>query len=250
MIPLQIICEDSNFEDEARVLQEKFKEVAFEESFALVYIDNRLELRNLDKDLFGSVYVDFVSGALAHRAKYGGGNGQAVAKSVFSKMAEKPHVFDATGGLGRDAFILSYLGCHVEMFERNPVVRTLLADGLRRGYEDPLLQEWLPDRLKLREELSILELDDTKQCDVVYLDPMYPNIGRKAQVKKDMFLFHEIVGPDNDADALLPKALNIATKRVSVKRPKSAPFLNGIKTYSCIETKAHRFDIYVPNKKS
>lgn len=248
MIPLQIICEDSNFEEEAKVLQEKLKEVAFEESFALAYIDNRLELRNLDKGAFGSVYVDFVGGALAHRAKFGGGNGQAVAKAVFSKMSEKPHVFDATGGLGRDAFILAYLGCHVEMFERNPVVRALLADGLRRGYADPVLQEWLPQRLKLREESSILELDDTKQCDVVYLDPMYPDTGRKAQVKKDMFLFHGIVGADADADALLPKALNIASKRVSVKRPKGAPYLNGIKTYSGIETKAHRFDIYVPNQ--
>ena len=40
-------------------------------------------------------------------------------------------VVDATGGLGIDAFVLTYFGVHMTIIERNPIVYTLL----REGYE-------------------------------------------------------------------------------------------------------------------
>ncbi|MFA0521778.1 class I SAM-dependent methyltransferase, partial [Vibrio sp. 10N.222.55.E8] len=68
-----------------------------------------------------------------------------------------------------------------------------------------------------------------EQPDVVYLDPMYPhpeNKKKSALVKKEMRVFQSLVGADLDADALLQPALTLASKRVVVKRPDYAAWLN------------------------
>ncbi|MCX2957807.1 MAG: class I SAM-dependent methyltransferase, partial [Serratia symbiotica] len=88
---------------------------------ALVLTPERLELRKRDELKLGAIYVDFVSGTLAHRRRFGGGRGEAVARAVGLKGSELPDVVDATAGLGRDAFVLAALGCRVRMLERHPV---------------------------------------------------------------------------------------------------------------------------------
>lgn len=221
------------------------KSLSFNARYCLMKTDHHIELQDLDSGSSG-LYVDFVGGRLGYRRLHGGGVGQAVAKAVFSKSRERPLVYDATAGLGRDAFVLASLGCKVVMFERNPVVRVLLEDGLRRGYEDSEIGELLRRNLVLSPHLSILELPDEKCCDVVYLDPMYPEKKGSALVKKDMQIFHSLIGRDDDADDLLPKSLHIARGRVAVKRPRGAPYINNLKTDNCIETRSHRFDLYLP----
>jgi 16S rRNA (guanine1516-N2)-methyltransferase len=81
--------------------------------------------------------------------------------------------------------------------------------------------------------------------DVVYLDPMFPHKKKSALVKKEMRVFQSLVGPDLDADALLPAALAVAGKRVVVKRPDYAGWLNEMAPNSAIETKSNRFDLYI-----
>ncbi|GAM77379.1 SAM-dependent methyltransferase [Vibrio ishigakensis] len=84
--------------------------------------------------------------------------------------------------------------------------------------------------------------------DVVYLDPMYPhpeNKKKSALVKKEMRVFQHLVGADLDADGLLTPALELATKRVVVKRPDYANWLDEKKPSMAIETKKNRFDVYV-----
>lgn len=60
-----------------------------------------------------------------------------------------------------------------------------------------------------------------------------------------MRAFHDVVGSDTDADALLAPALALAHKRVVVKRPGYAGFLAGQKPSMSIEGKNNRFDVYV-----
>ena len=81
-----------------------------ESPLALVKTETHLALRKLDEPKLGDVFVDFVAGAMAHRRKFGGGRGEAVAKAVGIKGAELPSVIDATAGLGRDAFVLASIG--------------------------------------------------------------------------------------------------------------------------------------------
>lgn len=88
--------------------------------------------------------------------------------------------------------------------------------------------------------------DITPPPDVVYLDPMYPHRQKSALVKKEMRVFQSLVGPDEDADALLEPARRLAKKRIVVKRPDYAPPLAGIVTQAAVVTKSHRFDIYPP----
>jgi hypothetical protein len=92
-----------------------------ENLMALVMTPEHLELRKRDEPKLGGIFVDFVGGAMAHRRKFGGGRGEAVAKAVGIKGSYLPDVVDATAGLGRDAFVLASVGCRVRMLERNPV---------------------------------------------------------------------------------------------------------------------------------
>ncbi|MFJ5430725.1 16S rRNA (guanine(1516)-N(2))-methyltransferase RsmJ [Pectobacterium actinidiae] len=214
---------------------------------ALVLTAERLELRKQDEPKLGAIFVDFVAGTMAHRRRFGGGRGEAVAKAVGIKKDYLPDVVDATAGLGRDAFVLAALGCHVRMVERNPVVAALLDDGLRRGYQDAEIGSWLRERLTLLHASSLTALRDiTPPPDVVYLDPMFPHKQKSALVKKEMRVFQSLVGADDDADALLEPARALAKKRVVVKRPDYAPPLAGIPAQSMLETKSHRFDFYLP----
>ncbi|CAK9886722.1 MAG: Ribosomal RNA small subunit methyltransferase J [Candidatus Erwinia impunctatus] len=213
--------------------------------FALVFTGERLELRKCDEPKLGGVFVDFVSGTQAHRRRFGGGRGEAVAKAVGIKGNYLPDIIDATAGLGRDAFVLAALGCRVRMLERHPVVAALLDDGLQRGYQDSEIGGWLRERLSLIHASSFEALQQvTEPPDVVYLDPMYPHRQKSALVKKEMRLFQMLIGADDDADTLLAPACRLAKKRVVVKRPDYAPPLAGQATLAAIVTKSHRFDIY------
>lgn len=251
-ITLQLISESSR-PDFCRKFSQLCEEKGLihspDASLALVQTDARLELRKLDEPKLGAIFVDFIGGVLAHRRKFGGGHKEAIAKAVGVKKGELPNIIDATAGLGRDAFVLSAIGCHVCLVERHPVVSLLLQDGLNRAYEDKEMGEFLAEHLKLLPVCQIQDLDPIKEkVSVVYLDPMFPHKQKSALVKKEMRVFQHLVGADLDADSLLSPALTLAKKRVVVKRPAYAPFLAEKRPDIIRETKNHRFDIYLPPK--
>lgn len=248
LIPVQIILEDNSLSAEAEQLKAALAGVSAMAPFALVFTDGRLELQKLDEPKLGGVYVDLAEGAAAHRRKFGGGRGQSIAKAVGLKKGHNPTVVDGTAGLGRDAFVLASLGCKVWLCERHPVVHALLADGLRRAYLDAEIGDWVVKRMRLLPlgmALADVGAFTGEAIDVVYLDPMFPHKKKAALVKKEMRVFHSLVGPDLDADALLPQALQLAIARVVVKRPGYAGFLNEVAPAAQIETKNNRFDLYI-----
>ncbi len=256
-LPLQLnlICEDPSLSPRLEELATRWKLTHDESSlFALVLTSERLELRKVDEPKLGAIYVDLVGGAVGHRRKFGGGKGQAIAKAAGLNKGATPTVLDGTAGLGRDAFVLASLGCKVQMVERHPVVAALLDDGLERAKQDPDIGGWVSERMSLIHASSLNALDELasdtgfEKPDVVYLDPMYPhpeNKKKSALVKKEMRVFQSLVGADLDADGLLKPALELATKRVVVKRPDYANWLDEQKPSMAIETKKNRFDVYV-----
>ncbi|MGY2797799.1 16S rRNA (guanine1516-N2)-methyltransferase [Ewingella americana] len=243
-----LICEEGASQGALSILAERWNLTSDPDAnMALVLTPERLELRKLDEPKLGAIFVDFVGGTMAHRRKFGGGRGEAVAKAVGVKGSYLPNVVDATAGLGRDAFVLASLGCHVRMLERNPVVAALLDDGLERGYRDAEIGPWLRERMTLLHASSLTTLSElTPKPEVVYLDPMYPHKQKSALVKKEMRVFQGLVGPDEDADGLLEPARRLATKRIVVKRPDYAPPMADIAAQAAVITKSHRFDIYTP----
>jgi 16S rRNA (guanine1516-N2)-methyltransferase len=214
---------------------------------ALIQHVSHLELRQLDEPKVGAVKVDFTSDALTFRRLHGGGKKESIARAIGLKGQDSLQVLDATAGLGRDAFVLASLGCVVDMIERSPVVAALLQDGLDRAAIDHQLSNWLPTRMQLYHGVAKDLLNNWQgiRPDVVYLDPMFPHRKKSAAVKKEMRLFQQLLGPDEDADLLLKPALALAKKRVVVKRPSGAPFLADKKPQIEMLGKANRFDVYL-----
>ncbi len=243
-----LLCEEGADEGALSVLAQRWNLTSDPDAvMALVLTPERLELRKRDEPKLGAIFVDFAGGTMAHRRKFGGGRGEAVAKAVGIKGSYLPDVVDATAGLGRDAFVLASLGCKVRMLERNPVVAALLDDGLARGYCDAEIGPWLRERMTLLHASSLTALSElSPKPEVVYLDPMYPHKQKSALVKKEMRVFQGLVGPDEDADGLLEPARRLATKRIVVKRPDYAPPMADIAAQAAVVTKSHRFDIYTP----
>jgi len=194
----------------------------------------------------GPVRADFVSGAVAHRRQFGGGTGQLIARACGIKSGIRPTIVDATAGLGRDAFVLATLGCQVHMLERSPVVHALLAAGLEQALGVPELAETL-QRMTLERadgRIWLQNCPEQRQPDLVYLDPMFPHTDKKAQVKKEMLAFRELVGQDADDAELLDAAIRAARCRVVVKRARKAPAIAGHKPSHSLEGKSSRYDIY------
>ena len=219
---------------------------AEEGSLIISFIDNALSVCRVGKKE-KPVFVDFVGGKSGHRRKFGGGKGQDVAKAVGLNKGAKPFVIDATGGLGRDGFVLASLGCTVTLIERSPVIAALLNDGLKRARKDPEVGE-IASRMSLingdSKEVMEALFAEQKKGDVVYLDPMFPHREKSALVKKEMRLFQDLLGNDPDSDQLLEPALKLAEYRVVVKRPKGAPDLNLQTPTYRLEGKACRYDIH------
>jgi len=212
---------------------------------ALILTSKRLELRKRDEAKLGRIYVDFTSSTMTYRRRFGGGHHESIAKAIGIKKNYLPTVVDATAGLGRDAFLLASLGCSVHMLERHSVVAALLDDGLQRGYQNSKIGSWLREYMTLLHVSSVTYLANILlKPDVVYLDPMYPRRQKSALAKKEMHIFHSLVGTDDDADSLLSPARKLAVRRVVVKRPSYAKPLANIAAQAKIITKNHRFDLY------
>jgi 16S rRNA (guanine1516-N2)-methyltransferase len=213
-----------------------------EADFALQVGAAGLQLAALD-DSTGPIRVDFLSGAVAHRRQFGGG--EMIARAVGVKGGVRPFVVDATAGLGRDAFVLARLGCELTLIERQPLVAALLEDGLARALADPVVGK-IVARMKLvrGDAIALLASWSAPQPQVVYLDPMFPEREKSALVKKEMRLFRPLAGRDDDAPALLAAALAAASHRVVVKRPRKAPAIEGVAPSYALSGKSSRFDVY------
>lgn len=225
------------------------------EAFVFVLGLNGLVLHAVGGEHGLNIRADFHGSTVTYRRKQGGGKGQMIAKAVGVRGSVHPWVLDATAGLGGDAFVLASLGCRMTLLERVPAVRALLEDGMlqARRYaatEEPSLVEVL-NRMTLVEADSLdylRKISEADRPDVVYLDPMFPVRSKSAMVKKEMRVFHSLVGQDPDADGLLEAALSCARYRVVVKRPRIAPALVGPSPSHVLEGKSNRYDVYTLEK--
>jgi 16S rRNA (guanine1516-N2)-methyltransferase len=212
--------------------------------YRLTLTTERIELQPPPAYGFSPLDVSFNEGHAAHRLRFGGGRGQSIARACGLKSGNTPSVLDLTAGLGRDAFVLASLGCAVTLVERNPIIAVLLEDGLGRAIDDPEIGAWVSERLHLVQSEAMTYLRSCPEADVIYLDPMFPERRKSARVKKEMQIFHDIVGDDEDATTLLETARGMARQRVVVKRPRLAEPLGDQKPPACVTGKTTRYDIY------
>jgi 16S rRNA G966 N2-methylase RsmD len=169
------------------------------------------------------------------------------------------HVVDLTAGWGQDAwqFIQAGKATYVTMVERNPIVATLVRDGLRRlsiaQSSNNILHLREGDGIQVATEMMTTRQNTTTTTtddhplppavDIVYLDPMFPTRTKSAAVKKPMQILHALLDTQNENSSsatendnvlqqrllqeqtLLQTALRLAHQRVVVKRPIHAPYL-------------------------
>ncbi|MFO8044977.1 MAG: class I SAM-dependent methyltransferase [Halomonas sp.] len=211
--------------------------------------DGRLVLAGDARRYGQPLAVEFVSGKAAHRRRFGGGRGQLIARACGLAHGITPSIVDATAGLGRDAFVLATLGAPVLLVERVAAIVALLEDGLAHALGDVETAE-IAARMRLvhgdaATELEALVVAADFPSQVIHLDPMFPHRDKSALVKKEMRLFRILAGDDEDAPRLLEAALDVATHRVVVKRPRKAPPIEGPMPRHVIEGKTSRYDLYV-----
>lgn len=223
------------------------------DDFVLELTRDGLQLRWLARPEYQPLTLDYTRGRQAWRQQLGGGKQEAVVRALGVAHGFRPRVFDATAGLGRDGLMLAHAGCQVWLLERHPAIQALLEQAVlhlqqHQQHHDKLnwaAQVDVLPRGSLLEHSDIPSRWSELDIDAVYLDPMFPEREKSAAVKKDMQILQHLVGPDLDADGLLPMALALAKHRVVVKRPVKAPFLAGQKPSSQVLSKKHRFDVYV-----
>ena len=201
-----------------------------------------------DPKLTGSVRVDFISGQAAFRRRRQ--KKESLLRAVGCKGNALPKIIDGTGGLGRDSFLLAAAGCQVHIFERQPIIAALLADGLERARTHPETLE-IAGRIRLSVGDTVTAFRKMARCgeqvDAVYLDPMFPHRRKAALVKKELQMLQLLapVEQDGASEELLQAALAAAGNRVVVKRPVKAPFLTDLAPSHSLAGKTVRFDVYL-----
>lgn len=157
------------------------------------------------------------------------------------KPTKGMRIIDATAGWGRDAAILASFGAEVLMLERHPIMAALLADAFAQ--RPPNDQHQLSLSLWAGDAFQYLsDLPEKDYPDLIYIDPMHPQRSKTALVKKDMQVLQELIGPDEDALALIQLAITRVKHKVVVKWPQKISSL--LTPSSSVSGKTVRFDSY------
>lgn len=193
----------------------------------------------------GELRVDFVNGAVAHRLRFGGGRGQALAKAMGLRAGKTPKIIDATAGLGRDAFLLASLGAQITLIERSEEMHSLLVQGMDRAAKEGGEFREIIGRMTLLKG-DAKDLLPELSGEAILIDPMHPPRKNSALVKRELRQVREIVGTDDDASDLVRVALEHARNRVVLKWPSKADPIRGIRPCSHqIKGKSTRYDVFM-----
>jgi 16S rRNA (guanine1516-N2)-methyltransferase len=188
------------------------------------------------------VAIRYDSAAMLHRRH--GGQNELLGRAVGVKSDRHPVVFDATGGLGRDAFVLADLGCRVTLCEQTPALAWLLHDAILcaqvsryDGVRDAA------ERMTVHVGKS--EAQSLGAATVIYMDPMFPERKKAAAVKKEAMMLQYLSASNDGGESLMNWAWQQAVDRIVVKRPLKAPVLGKRKASFALSGKSVRFDVFV-----
>lgn len=199
----------------------------------LYLTDSKLKLR-----------ADFAD--MIPRLKKGVLDTELLVKAARIKKADHPlTAVDATAGFGEDSLLLAAAGFSVRLYEKNPVIASLLEDALSRAAEIPELKEAV-GRMRLAGTDSIEAMYAlTEPPDVVYLDPMFPKRRKSALIKKKFQLLQQLETPCGNEIELFEAALSARPRKIVVKRPAKGAYLAGRTPSHSFSGKAVRYDVYL-----
>lgn len=201
--------------------------------------DYKIELYNNKLSLLHSkdkhhVFVDFNSKQLKFRSQ-AHLNAELVIKAVLGKSKQATQIMDCTAGFGKDSYLMSLTGSKIIAYESNVLMYALLKDGLNRSDINNII---------LRKKDALREVKTT-DCQVIYIDPMYPATKKSAKNNKHMMFLQAFVGHQAQmAEELFTQAKQSNAKKIVIKRPVKASYVLDKKPTSQIIGKAARFDVY------
>lgn len=150
----------------------------------------------------------------------------------LKKGKSKPKLLDATAGfLGDSLLMLNFDIASIKCLERHPVSAVLAYNAISNS----------DFRLEFEHKSAI---DETDSFDVCYFDPMYSEKNLKTSPKKEMAVFRDVIGCDDDSLQVAHHLHSIATQRLVIKRSIKAPFLLENPHHS-IKGKSTRYDVYL-----
>ena len=245
---------------------DKLKELALQSNIDLhsAGADARFFFRALDQNVLelvdrnknskdfknnGSILIDFIQDKRHYQRKALRGKNELMAKALGLKLGFN-RVLDLTAGLAQDSVFMRCLGFEVEACERNPWIYLMLAMAHQKALESREHLELFKNiRFYFYDGKEILEkFSGNKDKTAVYIDPMYPEKKKDALPRKEMQIFRDLVGEDEDSEILVDLALKQGYQRVVVKRPLKAPPLRLGPQHS-FKGKAVRFDLYLGKAK-
>jgi len=199
----------------------------------------RIELTELQLHFVHS----FVSGPIAQRAAQ---SAQLLLKACNNKQRSLHRILDLTAGWGVDALILARHGQQVTLLEQHRLLHAIIAHALAELASTPAGAS-VAQRLSLEHTNSrhyLQNLDDAREFDCIYLDPMFAAHKSGAKPAKEMQILQALTG-NQDIESCFALALAKARRRVVVKRAAKAPPLAGSKPDLVQRAKTIRFDIYL-----
>ena len=245
-VAVVVETQDPRLLKESGLLQTKLGTQQGDPALIVYFGQNGVDIRSVVSPDKKGYQVDFTS---IDRRK---GAGNLSRKQVFPKAigASTETVIDATAGLGVDSAMLALMGYTVTAIEKSPVLSVLLRDGAHRASQDSELCDALGGRLVFLESDSLVTLRDIRAVDAVYLDPMFPPKRKKSALPQGSIqMLQHLVGYDKkeQVDKLFDAAMQVATKRVVVKRPNYAPFFSEQPTV-VHRGKLVRYEVYTPKQ--
>jgi len=188
------------------------------------------------------VTAQFDSSAMRHRRR--GGHNELLGRAIGVKENYFPTVFDATGGLARDAFVLADLGCRVTVCERVTVLAWLVQDALEAAQVSAHdhVREAVGRMRVIAADSAQLTVEERS---VLYLDPMFPERKKAAAVRKEAAALQYLAEALEDEIDLWEWAWRQPVERIVVKRPLRAPTLGPQNPSHTLSGKAIRFDVFV-----
>lgn len=208
----------------------------------LYYLEDRLSFQLTNKKYKGPLFVSFKD--LERRASDSLFR-QNLIRALGLTKGRRPQILDATAGLGSDSFLIAAAGSDVVLFERNSIVYELLRDGLMRYAALGTRENEKIKRMRLFKK-DFLDTDAGQLSpEVVYLDPMFPRSKKNTLSKKPLNYLQKLLIEENDESRMLAMALEIATRRVVVKRGSHSAALGAGKIDFVFKGNSNRFDVYL-----
>ena len=187
------------------------------------------------------IHIDFLKGQMGWRLKRT--DHETLLKKALGKKKDNLTILDGTAGFLSDTLIFLALGHKVIACEQSRVLFILLNDAIHRARDELIFLT----NLDLVHGNAVDIYKNTKNIDLIYLDPMYPDNKKnnaRSGVMNDIKNILEIEAITNLEDQIFFDFKKQEFKKIVLKRPIKSKIIGTNLNYQ-VKGKSTRFDVYI-----